>query len=116
MAKTPLIRGEWLTPGTHLDLIGAYRPDMRETDDTCFTRARVFVDSRATTIGHIGEVMAPLSNGTITEADILADFYDLDAGRFGRTSEDEITLCKNGGGAHLDLMTARYILDAWRGR
>lgn len=114
MATEPLIRGEWLSPGTHLDLIGAYRPDMREVDDAAMRRARIFVDSRATTIHHIGELMAPLSSGAIRESDILGDFYDIAAGRFTRRSEDEITICKNGGGAHLDLMTARYILDVAR--
>ena len=56
--------------------------------------------------------MAPLAEGVISEADIQADFYDLPAGIFARQSPNEITLCKNGGGAHLDLMTARYILKA----
>lgn len=112
MATAPLIKGAWLSPGTHLDLIGAYRPDMREADNTCFRRARVFVDARATTIRHIGELMVPIAEGAITEADVIADFHDIATGRFARASADEITLAKNGGGAHLDLMTARYILDA----
>ncbi|MBS0563748.1 MAG: ornithine cyclodeaminase [Proteobacteria bacterium] len=112
MATEPVIRGAWLSPGTHLDLIGAYRPDMREADSDCFRRARVFVDARATTLHHIGELMAPLAERAITEADVIADFYDLPSGRFARSTADEITLCKNGGGAHLDLMTARYILGA----
>ena len=110
MATSPIIRGDWLQPGTHLDLIGAYRPDMREADDECFRRARVFVDARATTLHHIGELIMPLKAGVIGEGDVIADFYDLPSGRFARTSPEEITLCKNGGGAHLDLMTARYIL------
>lgn len=112
MAKQPLIRGEWITPGTHLDLIGAYRPDMREVDDNALRRARLFVDSRDTTIGHIGEIQIPLDAGVITRDDIIADYYDIADGRFVRTSDDQITICKNGGGAHLDLMVARYILDA----
>jgi len=112
MATEPLIRGAWLSPGTHLDLIGAYRPDMREADDDCFRKARVFVDARATTLHHIGELMVPLANGAITEADVVADFYDLPKGLYARRTAEEITLAKNGGGAHLDLMTARYILDS----
>lgn len=115
MSATPLIKGNWLAPGTHIDLIGAYRPDMREADSVAFAKARVFVDARATTIHHIGELMIPLAEGAITEADVLADFYDLPAGRFMRQTPDEITICKNGGGAHLDLMTARYILKAVQG-
>ncbi|MBW6505928.1 MAG: ornithine cyclodeaminase [Rhodobacteraceae bacterium] len=116
MSATPLIKGEWLAPGTHLDLIGAYRPDMREVDDTALTRASLFVDARATTIAHIGELQDPIARGVITPESIKADFYDLPAGRFARASADEITLCKNGGGAHLDLITAQYILAAWRHR
>lgn len=112
MSNTPVLRGEWLRPGQHVDLIGAYRPDMREADDDVLTRGALFVDSRATTIGHIGEIQDPLDRGVISEADIRADYYDLPA--FTRSPED-ITVFKNGGGAHLDLMTARYILEAWRG-
>ncbi|WP_420569242.1 ornithine cyclodeaminase family protein [Thalassovita sp.] len=111
MSTEPFIQGDWLRPGQHLDLIGAYRPDMREADDTAITRARVFVDSFDTTIGHIGEINIPLENGLITREDMVADYYDLD--KFVRQSDDEITLFKNGGGAHLDLMTSRYILDRW---
>lgn len=115
MATAPLIRGEWLQPGQHLDLIGAYKPDMREVDDAAMARARLFVDARATTLHHIGELMAPLKSGAITEASVLADFYDDPAG-FARKSDDDITIAKNGGGAHLDLMTADYIARMWRGR
>ena len=111
MSTEPFIKGEWLRPGQHVDLIGAYRPDMREADDAALTRARVFVDSYDTTIGHIGEINIPLESGVISRDDIVADYYDL--ARFRRESDDEITLFKNGGGAHLDLMTSRYILDRW---
>ncbi len=113
MSTMPLIRGEWLRPGQHLDLIGAYRPDMREVDDTAMSRARVFVDSRATTVHHIGEIRAPLASGALTEGAILGDYYDIAAGAWTRAPGD-ITIAKNGGGAHLDLMTSRYILDRWR--
>jgi ornithine cyclodeaminase len=115
MATSPLIKGEWLQPGQHIDLIGAYKPGMREVDDRAMQRARVFVDSRKTTIHHIGELMDPIASGAITEADVVADFYD-DPALFSRRSEDEITIAKNGGGAHLDLMTASYIAACWRAR
>ena len=116
MATEPLIRGKWLKPGTHLDLIGAYRPDMREVDDDTLRRSRLFVDARATTIHHIGELKDPIARGIITEADVLGDFYDLAHGQFRRTARDEITIAKNGGGAHLDLMVARHVLAVWRNR
>ncbi|EDM72962.1 ornithine cyclodeaminase, putative [Roseobacter sp. AzwK-3b] len=113
MSTDPILKGDWLQPGQHIDLIGAYRPDMREADDTAISRARVFVDSFNTTVGHIGEIKIPLETGTITRDALIADYYQPQA--FQRRSEDEITLFKNGGGAHLDLMTSRYILDAWQG-
>ncbi|MFV2051493.1 ornithine cyclodeaminase family protein [Aliiroseovarius sp. YM-037] len=116
MSTDPVIEGAWLQPGQHVDLIGAYRPDMREADDEALRKARVFVDSRATTLDHIGELKIPISQGVIDRGHVLADYYDLDSGQFARQSDDEITLFKNGGGAHLDLMTSRYILEAWRAR
>ncbi len=115
MSTEPLIDGAWLRTGQHIDLIGAYRPDMRETNDAALTAASIFVDSRATTLHHIGELKRPLEAGVITEADVVADYYDLENGGFARAAEDQITLFKNGGGAHLDLMTARYILDVVQG-
>ncbi|MDF3415287.1 ornithine cyclodeaminase [Sulfitobacter sp. M57] len=111
MSTDPLIKGAWLRPGQHVDLIGAYRPDMREVDDAALLRARVFVDSFDTTIGHIGEINIPLESGAITRDHLIADYYTPDA--FHRQNADEITLFKNGGGAHLDLMTSRYILERW---
>lgn len=114
MSTEPLIKGDWLRPGQHLDLIGAYRPDMRELDDAAIRRARVFVNSRDTTIEHIGEIKFPLASGALKIEDIQGDYYDIASGAFTRTSEDEITIAKNGGGAHLDLITSRYILDRWR--
>ncbi len=114
MSTTPILRGDWLRPGQHIDLIGAYKADMREADDTCLKRARLFVDSYETTLDHIGELKDPLDRGVIGRADILGDLRDLVAGRVGRTGPGDITLFKNGGGAHLDLMTARMILRVWR--
>lgn len=111
MSTEPVLHGDWFRPGQHIDLIGAYRPDMREADDEAMRRARVFVDSYDTTVGHIGEIRIPLETGVIARDDVIADYYTPD--RFARMSDDEITLFKNGGGAHLDLMTSRYILDAW---
>ncbi len=114
MATTPLIDGDWLQSGQHINLIGAYRPDMREVNDAAMTRARVFVDSRETTLGHIGELKIPVEAGVIQADDIIADYNDHEL--FARRSDEEITLFKNGGGAHLDLMVSRYILEAWRAR
>ena len=113
MTTTPIIKGEWLREGQHLDLIGAFKADMREADDLAMQRASIFVDSRATTVEHIGELMIPIANSAISAGDVRGDLYDLVHGG-GRSSDDEITLFKNGGGAHLDLMTGREILKAWK--
>lgn len=115
MVTEPILRGEWLKAGQHIDLIGAYRPDMREADDAALKKARIFVDSRATTIEHIGELKRPIAAGVITADDVVADYYDIASGTFARGNDAEITLFKNGGGAHLDLMTAAYIRDAVKG-
>jgi ornithine cyclodeaminase len=109
LSGEPLIRGEWLKPGAHLDLVGAFTLEMREADDEALRRGRIFVDTRETTIGHIGEIMIPMNSGVIGAADIEADLFELcgDAG-FTR-APDDITIYKNGGGAHLDLITGRHI-------
>jgi ornithine cyclodeaminase len=73
------------------------------------------MDSRDTVLDHIGEFKDPLARGVINRDNVVGDLYDHKDGVFIRQSED-ITLYKNGGGAHLDLMTSRYILDAWRNR
>lgn len=112
MAKTSIIHGDWISNGTHVDLIGAFKKDMREADNTLLQKGRLFVDSFETTIDHIGELMIPLAEGAIARSDVLADLYGLVTGSFGRTTDDEITVFKNGGGAHLDLMTAKRILQA----
>lgn len=112
LATSPVIKYGWLKPGTHVDLIGAYKADMREADDGLISNGSIYVDSRKTTINHIGELMIPISKGIITEDDVRGDFYDLVSNRnIGRKNNDEITVFKNGGGAHLDLMTAAYILS-----
>jgi len=113
MATTPLIRGDWLQPGQHVDLIGAYTPAMREVDDTAIARARVFCDNRDTVVDHIGELIDPIRAGVIGPEHVIADLYQPDL--MVRRNDAEITLFKNGGGAHLDLMVSRHIVDVWQG-
>jgi ornithine cyclodeaminase/alanine dehydrogenase-like protein (mu-crystallin family) len=110
MARSPVLPGDWVAPGTHVDLIGAYTAEMREADDTLISKGSLYVDSRATTIGHIGELMIPMASGVISDSDVLGDLYDLVPSTTAvRVDDDEITIFKNGGGAHLDLMIASYI-------
>ena len=112
MSRSPILQGDWIKPGTHVDLIGAFKADMREADDTLMSKGCLFVDSRKTTIDHIGELMIPIESGVISNTDIRADLYDLIGGHEGRTDNDQITVYKNGGGAHLDLMIAKYAISA----
>ncbi len=112
VSPEPVLRGDWVGPGTHVDLIGAFTNTMREADDALLRKARLFVDSRETTIDHIGELMIPIASGAITADAVLGDLYDIVPGRAGRQTPEEITVYKNGGGAHLDLMTAGAILRA----
>ena len=115
MTVDPVLKGTWLTPGVHLDLVGAYRADMREADDEALRRARIFVDSFDTTLDHIGELRDPLARGVIEREDVLGDLHALVAGEVGRENDNEITLFKNGGGAHLDVMVADAIVRALHG-
>jgi ornithine cyclodeaminase len=109
--NTPIIKGEWLRPGTHVDLVGAFTAKMREADDECMRRASLFVDARETTIEQIGELMIPIAKSVMNADDVRADLADLCQDKHpGRSSDDEITLYKNGGGGHLDLMLARIMV------
>lgn len=106
-----VIAGADIASGTHLDLVGAYTPEMREVDDEAVRRSRVFVDLAETAL-LTGELLQPIAAGVMSEDDIVADLYELAQGlNSGRQSRDEITLFKNGGGGHLDLMTAKYLLQ-----
>jgi ornithine cyclodeaminase/alanine dehydrogenase-like protein (mu-crystallin family) len=105
-----LIKGGNLRPGVHLDLVGGYTPETREADDEAARRALVFVDRRESAFAGVGDILQPIANGAIREADVLGDLYDLVAGSIpGRRSSADITLFKNAGGGHLDLMTAEVI-------
>jgi ornithine cyclodeaminase len=110
MATEPLVKGALLSPGCHVDLIGAYLPTMREADDDVARRAgRIFVDTRVGCEGS-GEVAELLSRGIITTGAIVADLFDLCTSRHsGREAQDQITMFKNVGGPHLDGFTVNEL-------
>src|SRR6185295_16069072 len=110
MATTPVIQGAWLPPGVHVDLVGAYRPEMREADDAAIGRARVFIDAWFTAGEHCGDICQPVAAGLLKKDDITDTFQLARGERPGRSREDEITLFKSGGGGHEDLGTAQHIL------
>lgn len=110
LSSEPVIRGAWLKPGSHVDLVGAFTPAMRESDDEAIRRARVFVDTRGGALKEAGDIVRPIADGVITAADVVADLFDLCRGTDpGRRSADEITLFKSVGTALEDLAAARLV-------
>jgi ornithine cyclodeaminase len=109
MSEQPLVKGVLLKPGAHLDLIGGYTPEMRECDDDAVRRGRIFMDT-ISGMERCGDLSSPLRDGIIKREDVLGDLWQLCSGELvGRQSEQEITVYKNIGGAHLDLFTARWL-------
>ena len=109
-SHVPLVRGADLRPGIHLDLVGGYTRETREADDEAARRALIFVDRRESAFHGVGDILQPIANGAIDEADVLGDLYDLVGGYvLGRRSPSDITFFKNAGGGHLDLMTAEVV-------
>ena len=117
LAETPLVRGAWLRPGTHLDLVGGFKPTMREADDAAVRRAKVYVDSQHGALTEAGDIMAPLKGGVITESDIVGDLFALMQGRApARRGEREVTLFKSVGHALEDLVAAATVYESTRDR
>ncbi len=106
LATEPLIRGAWLRPGQHLDLIGSFRPDMREADDDAVSRARVYIDTDGA-LKESGDLIDPIASGALSEERIAGDLFGLCRGSAaGRSDEREITLFKATGTALSDLAAA----------
>lgn len=105
----PLVKGQLLSAGTHVDLIGSFTPQMRETDDEVVRRANVWVDTRTDGV-LAGDIAQPLESGLLTMDDIKGDLAELVAGTArGRTDDAEITLFKSAGIALEDVAAARLV-------
>ncbi|HEX6120117.1 MAG TPA: ornithine cyclodeaminase family protein [Dongiaceae bacterium] len=117
MAREPLVKGAWLHPGAHLDLVGSYRPDMREADDDCIrAAAHCYVDARFTTLEIAGDLTQPIA-ARVLDASSVIDMEQVARGqKVKRQTDDEITWFKSGGGGHEDLATAWAIYQASHGR
>ncbi len=112
LSRSPLIHGDWLKPGQHLDLVGSFTPEMREADDRAVARSRVFVDGPAAAV-ESGDIKGPMASGALKE--IAGTLYDLCGdGVEGRRSAAEITLFKSVGLAVEDLAAARVALASRR--
>ena len=109
-STSALIQGSWLKPGTHLDLAGAYRPDMREVDGKAVQNARVFVDTLEGAGHEAGDLLQAAAEGFFDFKAIVADLAELcQTGKTARLSEQEITLFKSCGTAIEDLAAASHV-------
>ena len=112
MSRKPLIKGALLKPGAHIDLVGAYLPDMREADDDTMRRGTVFTCCDRGR-DEVGELTLPVATGALSWDDIRGDAFGIVQGRYtGRSSENEITVYKNIGGAHQDVFTSVILRQA----
>jgi ornithine cyclodeaminase/alanine dehydrogenase-like protein (mu-crystallin family) len=113
LSRTPLVMGSWVQPGTHIDLIGAFKPDMRETDSAAVAGATIFVDTRAGVVAEGGDIVQAIAEGVVTEGDIQADLFDLCRDQHvGRCDDTQITLFKSVGAALEDLAAAVIAYEA----
>ena len=113
MSQEPLIKGNWLKPGQHIDLVGSYLPTHREADDEVIERSRIFLDNMEGAMKESGDIVIPLMTGILKNDDIVADLFTMckSTEPVYRKSEDEITLFKSVGHALEDLATASFVFD-----
>tara|TARA_R110002110_G_scaffold154450_3_gene348325 strand:+ start:627 stop:1577 length:951 start_codon:yes stop_codon:yes gene_type:complete len=112
MSSTPVVLGDWLNAGCHLDLVGAFTPAMREADDVAISQARVFVDTMVGALTEAGDILQPIQSGALRESDIEADLFSLCRGFDVQRARDDITLFKSVGHALEDLVSAAAVYEA----
>lgn len=114
LSTVPLIEGDWIRPGTHVDLVGAFTPAMRESDDALLGKASLFVDTPAA-LHEAGDLVQPLANGTLRGENVLATLRELCTSTHpGRRSDTEITVFKSVGYALEDLVAATLVYRQWQ--
>lgn len=112
LATDPVVRGDWLPPGVHLDLIGSFTPAMREADDACFVGARLFVDTDEA-LAKSGDLLVPMQHGVLRAEDVRGTLTTLCKGvATGRKNAAERTVFKSVGTALEDLAAAVLVLEA----
>lgn len=108
----PVLQAEWITPGAHLNVVGAALPTAREVDSATVRMARLYTDRRESVLNEAGDVLIPLREGVITEAHVLGELGELVTGAVrGRERDDEVTLFKSLGLAVEDVVAARHIYE-----
>ena len=108
----PLVKGAWLRPGTHLDLVGAFTPQMRESDDAAILRSRVFIDTYIGALAEAGDLLLPIAAGNWRADRVCGDLHELTNGtKAGRLDRDDITLFKSVGTALEDLAAAELAVE-----
>ncbi|MCG7562313.1 ornithine cyclodeaminase family protein [Pseudoalteromonas sp. McH1-42] len=109
---TPLFDGRWLSPGTHIDLIGNHHKDAREIDTATLLASRVFVDSKTNVLNEAGELLIPIEEGVFSAEQVAGELADMARkNRFLRLNDSEITLFKSVGTALSDLLAAKLVLE-----
>lgn len=117
LSKTPLVLGKYLQPGQHVDLVGAYKVDMREADDDTVKRAEVYVDTYQGGLKESGDIVIPLKNEVLKETDIKADLFELASlKKTGRKNDEDITMFKSVGHALEDLAAATYYYNMYQNK
>ncbi|WP_339779042.1 ornithine cyclodeaminase family protein [uncultured Thalassospira sp.] len=113
LSTAPLVRGAWLSDGVHVDLVGAFKPVMRETDDAVMKKCRIYVDSMDGAAAEGGDVVQAIQSGAISKDDIVGDLFDLTRGNVkGRQSDAECTVFKSVGHALEDFAAAVTVVEA----
>jgi ornithine cyclodeaminase len=110
LSQQPLVRGAWLRTGQHLDLVGAFNPQMCEADDEALARAELYVDTRAGALAEAGEIVGAIRRGVIDSKAVHAELCELASGRFKRSHPGAITLFKSVGTALEDLAAAELAM------
>jgi ornithine cyclodeaminase/alanine dehydrogenase-like protein (mu-crystallin family) len=112
-SQEPIVRGELLKHGAHLDLVGSFTPAMRECDDEALRRGRVFIDFEAA-MQEAGELVGALQRGVLRREDVAGTLAELAAGSVaGRRCDDEITVFKSVGTAVVDLLAAQLAYETY---
>lgn len=116
LSQNPLVRGRFLRPGQHIDLVGSYKKDTREADDDTIKKSNIYLDSYLGGLKESGDIVIPMSKGILNKGDIKADLFELcQLKKEGRKNDQEITVFKSVGHALEDLVAAGYYYEKFTG-